>query len=91
MPPSRDGPARRRPSDYVASSSTTDALCAAFGYSIGKPIAYAYLPKDVIDGDVVEIEYFGRRIQATVSPLPFHEPESSAYGQSSSASFSARL
>ncbi|KAF4464046.1 dimethylglycine dehydrogenase mitochondrial precursor [Fusarium albosuccineum] len=72
-----------RASGYVTS--------AAFGYSIGKPIAYAYLPKGVIDGDVVEIEYFGRRIQATVSPLPFHEPESSAYGQSSSASFSARL
>ncbi|KAI9162783.1 Dimethylglycine oxidase [Paramyrothecium foliicola] len=39
---------------------------AAFGYTIGKPIAHTYLPSSVKDGDAVEIEYFGRRIGATV-------------------------
>jgi glycine cleavage system aminomethyltransferase T len=37
---------------------------AAFGYTIGKPIAYAYLPSWVDEGDPVEIEYFGTRIRA---------------------------
>ena len=32
---------------------------AAFGYTIGKPIAYAYLPSAVAEGEAVEIEYFG--------------------------------
>ena len=55
----RDG----RPVGYVTS--------AAFGYTIGKPIAYAYLPSSVNDGDAVEIEYFGNRIRppSPSSPL----------------------
>ncbi|KAJ0160323.1 Dimethylglycine oxidase [Colletotrichum tanaceti] len=43
---------------------------AAFGYSIGKPIAYTYLPSTVTEGSAVEIEYFGRRIKATVTAEP---------------------
>ncbi|KAH7303493.1 FAD dependent oxidoreductase [Stachybotrys elegans] len=43
---------------------------AAFGYTVGKPIAHTYLPASVHDGDSVEIEYFGRRIKATVTPEP---------------------
>jgi dimethylglycine oxidase len=48
---------------------------AAFGYTIGIPIAYAYLPSWVYEGDPVEIEYFGKRIRATVSPEPLVDPE----------------
>jgi len=48
---------------------------AAFGYTIGRPIAYAYLPASVGEGDVVEIEYFGNRIKATVTPEPLYDPE----------------
>lgn len=59
---------------------------AAFGYTIRKPIAFAYLPTSVTVGEKVEIEYFGRKIRATVAPtpvvkLPFgrrHDNESSA-------------
>ncbi|KAK1056889.1 hypothetical protein LTR74_014558 [Friedmanniomyces endolithicus] len=43
---------------------------AAFAYTIRKPIAYAYLPGEVVDGAAVEIEYFGRRIRATVTDEP---------------------
>lgn len=50
---------------------------AAFGYSIGKPIAYAYLPSSVNEGDSVEIEYFGKRIKATVSADPVYDPQGS--------------
>lgn len=45
----------------------------AFGYTVGKPIAYAYLPTSVGDGDAVEIEYFGRRIKATVAAEPVYD------------------
>jgi len=47
---------------------------AAYGYTVRKPIAYAYLPAAVSLGDSVEIEYFGRRIQATVTEDPLYDP-----------------
>ncbi|MFJ4210815.1 FAD-dependent oxidoreductase [Paenarthrobacter sp. NPDC089675] len=50
---------------------------AAFGYTVKKPIAYAYLPSAVSLGDSVEIEYFGRRIQATVTEDPLYDPSMS--------------
>ncbi|POR38319.1 Dimethylglycine oxidase [Tolypocladium paradoxum] len=57
----------RRPVGYVTS--------AAFGYAIGKPIAYAYLPNTVAEGDAAEIEYFGRLIHATVAAEPLYDPQ----------------
>lgn len=48
---------------------------AAFGFTIGKPIAYAWLETTVGEGDKVEIEYFGRRIAATVTPEPLFDPK----------------
>ena len=48
---------------------------AAFGYTIGKPIAYAYLPSWVYEGDPVDIEYFGKRIPATVTSEPLVDPQ----------------
>ena len=50
---------------------------AAFGYTIRKPVAYAYLPSRVDVGDAVEIEYFGKRIQATVTAEPLYDPDMS--------------
>ena len=57
---------KNQPVGYVTS--------AAFGYTVRKPIAYAYLPSAVSLGDSVEIEYFGRRIQATVTEDPLYDP-----------------
>ncbi|KAF2768112.1 Aminomethyltransferase folate-binding domain-containing protein [Teratosphaeria nubilosa] len=51
-----------QPAGYVTS--------AAYGYSIRKPIAFAYLPSTVKDGAAVEVEYFGKRVQATVTDQP---------------------
>ena len=48
---------------------------AAFGYTIGKPIAYAWLPSTLVENDAVEIEYFGRRIPAIVTPEPVYDPK----------------
>jgi glycine cleavage system aminomethyltransferase T len=49
---------------------------AARGYSIGKNIAYAWLPAEVaVAGTPVEIEYFGDRVQAVVASEPLFDPE----------------
>lgn len=47
---------------------------AAYGYSVRKPIAYAWLSASVSEGDPVEIEYFGKRVAATVSAEPLFDP-----------------
>ncbi|MFJ1761148.1 FAD-dependent oxidoreductase [Amycolatopsis sp. NPDC088138] len=54
------------PAGYVTS--------AAYGYTIGKPIAYAWLPASADVGSGVEIEYFGRRVPATVAAEPLFDP-----------------
>lgn len=48
---------------------------AAFGYTVRKPIAYAWLPSTVVEGETVGIEYFGRKIQAIVTPEPLYDPQ----------------
>jgi glycine cleavage system aminomethyltransferase T/glycine/D-amino acid oxidase-like deaminating enzyme len=47
---------------------------AAYGYTISRPIAYAWLPASADVGSSVEIEYFGRRIPATVAAEPLFDP-----------------
>lgn len=47
---------------------------AAFGYTVRKPVAYAWLPGRMSEGETVEIEYFGRRIRATVTAEPVYDP-----------------
>ena len=57
-----------KPVGYVTS--------ADFGYSIGKYIAYGYLPLAyTTPGTEVEVQYFDRRYQATVTPEPLFDPE----------------
>ena len=48
---------------------------AAFGHTIGRPIAYAWLPASAVPGTTVEIEYFGQRIPATVVTDPVVDPD----------------
>ncbi|WP_190813347.1 GcvT family protein [Saccharopolyspora pogona] len=48
---------------------------AAFGHTIGKPIAYAWLPASATAGTSVEIQYFGRKVRATVAVEPLVDPE----------------
>ncbi len=48
---------------------------AAYGYSVGKSIAYAWLPPELAEeGTEVEIQYFGERHGATVSEEPLFDP-----------------
>lgn len=62
---------------FVGGKASGYVTSAAFGYTVGKPIAYAYLPSAVTDGQGVEIEYFGRKIRATVSSEPLYDPQGS--------------
>lgn len=55
---------------------------AAFGFTIRKPIAYAWLPGTVVEGETVEIEYFGRKIQATVTSEPLYDAQMSRLHES---------
>lgn len=57
----------RKPVGYITT--------AAFGYTTGKPIAYAWLPSNLGVGESVEIAYFGRRIAATLSREPLYDPQ----------------
>ncbi|GAB5080729.1 GcvT family protein [Arthrobacter sp. AD-310] len=59
---------------YVDGHAAGYVTSAAYGYSIRKPIAYAWLPSAVGVGDAVEIEYFGRRVAATVTAEPLVDP-----------------
>ncbi|HST72652.1 MAG TPA: FAD-dependent oxidoreductase [Kocuria rosea] len=59
---------------YVAGEAAGYVTSAAYGYTVRKPIAYAWLPASVTEGDAVEIEYFGKRIAATVTPEPLFDP-----------------
>ncbi|MDQ3362077.1 MAG: sarcosine dehydrogenase, partial [Actinomycetota bacterium] len=48
---------------------------AAYGYSIGQSIAYAWLPPGLSEeGQKVEIAYFGKRHGATVAEEPLFDP-----------------
>jgi glycine cleavage system aminomethyltransferase T/glycine/D-amino acid oxidase-like deaminating enzyme len=48
---------------------------AAFGHTVGAPVAYAWLPASANEGTRVEIQYFDRRVAATVAAEPLVDPE----------------
>ncbi|WP_432142670.1 GcvT family protein [Streptomyces sp. bgisy084] len=56
------------PAGYVTS--------AAYGYTLGRGIAYAWLPATAaVPGTAVHIEYFGEKIPATVAQEPLFDPQ----------------
>ena len=59
------------PAGYVTS--------AAYGYSVGASIAYAWLPaSSAAPGSRVDIEYFGERLPARVAAEPLFDPRMEA-------------
>lgn len=71
---------------FVNGKASGYVSSAAFGYSVGKPIAFAWLPATVREGDRVELEYFSKRIPATVTADPILNSVKKAkatYGSSS--------
>jgi glycine cleavage system aminomethyltransferase T/glycine/D-amino acid oxidase-like deaminating enzyme len=48
---------------------------ASYGYSIGRTVAYAWLPAALsVPGTAVAVEYFGARLPATVAAEPLFDP-----------------
>jgi glycine cleavage system aminomethyltransferase T len=46
-----------------------------YGYTVGRSIAYAYLPAaDVEPGRPVEVEIFGERVAGEVAEEPLYDP-----------------
>ncbi|HEY2041931.1 MAG TPA: FAD-dependent oxidoreductase [Jatrophihabitans sp.] len=49
---------------------------AAYGYTIGRGIAYAWLPVQLTEvGNEVQIDYFGERVSAVVAAEPLVDPK----------------
>ncbi|MEU9861162.1 FAD-dependent oxidoreductase [Streptomyces sp. NPDC047971] len=57
-----------RPAGYVTS--------AAYGYTLGRCVAYAWLPP-LTPGSAVHIEYIGEKVPATVAEEPLFDPDMS--------------
>jgi glycine cleavage system aminomethyltransferase T/glycine/D-amino acid oxidase-like deaminating enzyme len=56
------------PAGYVTS--------AGYGYTVGRTVAYAWLPAAVsVPGAAVAVEYFGERLPATVAAEPLFDPQ----------------
>jgi aminomethyltransferase len=83
-----DGPARRRVglkldgrqparegADVFAGAQKVGVVTSGgFGPSVGAPIAMAYVESaHAADGTALEIEVRGKRLPATVVPMPFHQ------------------
>ena len=61
---------------YVNGEPAGYVTSAAYGYTVGAPIAYAWLPADAsAPGTAVEVEYFGARVPAVVAAEPLYDPE----------------
>lgn len=54
------------PAGYVTSAS--------YGYTLGRCVAYAWLPA-LPSGTGVHIEYFGEKVAATVADEPLFDPK----------------
>ncbi|MFC9057861.1 FAD-dependent oxidoreductase [Streptomyces sp. NPDC057074] len=54
------------PAGYVTSAS--------YGYTLGRCVAYAWLPAGLAAGTGVHVEYFGEKVPATVAEEPLFDP-----------------
>ncbi|WP_432930756.1 GcvT family protein [Microbispora sp. CA-135349] len=60
---------------YDGQAAVGYVTSAAFGYTIGKGIAYAWLPAELATpGRTLEIGYFDRRVTAVVAEEPLFDP-----------------
>jgi dimethylglycine oxidase len=60
---------------FLAGKPVGYVTSAAFGHTVGAPVAYAWLPSSAKEGTRIEIQYFDRRIGATVAAEPLVDPE----------------
>jgi glycine cleavage system aminomethyltransferase T len=61
---------------YVNGAPAGYVTSASYGYSIGRTIAYAWLPAAAsVPGTAVTVEYFGERLPATVAAEPLFDAQ----------------
>src|SRR6185503_1089362 len=61
---------------YAENSCVGYVTSAAYGYTVDRPIALAWLPAALAsEGTEVEIGYFDRRIPMTVAPTVLVDPD----------------
>lgn len=60
---------------FVDGSPAGYITSAAFSHTLGTPIAYAWLPAGTEIGAKLEIQYFDRKVTATVAPEPLVDPD----------------
>ena len=61
---------------YAGGAPAGFVTSAAYGHTIGAPVAYAWLPAELsVPGTTVEIGYFDRRLAATVAAEPLFDPK----------------
>jgi dimethylglycine oxidase len=64
------------PRGYPGAEPVGFVAAAAYGYTIGRGIAYAWLaPAAATVGSKLDIEYFGERLAATVAQEPLFDPQ----------------
>ena len=60
---------------YAGDTCVGYVTSAAYGYTIGRGIAYAWLPVELAEvGIEVEIGYFDHRVRAVVTAEPLFDP-----------------
>jgi glycine cleavage system aminomethyltransferase T/glycine/D-amino acid oxidase-like deaminating enzyme len=61
---------------HAGDSTVGYVTSAAYGYTLDRSIAYAWLPAELaVPGTGVEVEYFAERLPATVAQEPLFDPE----------------
>ncbi|MEW1981360.1 FAD-dependent oxidoreductase [Citricoccus sp. NPDC079358] len=60
---------------FVGEEAVGHTTSAAYGYTVHRPIAYAWLPASVGVGDAVAIRSFDRMVPATVTAEPLVDPD----------------
>ncbi|MFJ8647792.1 FAD-dependent oxidoreductase [Streptomyces sp. NPDC093546] len=61
---------------YVDGAPAGYVTSAAYGYTLGRCVAYAWLPP-LAAGTAVHVEYLGQKVPATVAEEPLFDPEMS--------------
>ncbi|MFJ1973410.1 FAD-dependent oxidoreductase [Streptomyces sp. NPDC087903] len=60
---------------YVDGAAAGYVTSASYGYTLGRCVAYAWLPAGLATGTGVHIEYFGEKVPATVAEEPLFDPK----------------
>lgn len=60
---------------YVDGTPAGYVTSASYGYTLGRCIAYAWLPAGLTIGTGVHIAYFGEKVPATVAEEPLFDPK----------------